>query len=260
MDDSSFEAVTFAGHGGDEIRAHLWRPQQARGEDGAPAVVLAHEVFGLDAFVDGVARRFAEAGFVVLAPDLYSREGVPGPASTPEDPAPAWDVDTIRAAVASIPDRRAVGDLEAAAEWLANEGTVDGDRIAALGFCAGGNFAFLLGCQSRRVAAVVDYYGRIVYPGLSEEKPVQPLEMALNLSAPLLGIFAMEDPSIPPEDVDAMERTLDQFAKSFELLRVPGVGHGFANPLRPAWDAAAAGVAQDRTLAFLAEVLELEPL
>ncbi|MFT5478675.1 MAG: carboxymethylenebutenolidase [Planctomycetota bacterium] len=249
------EEIRFAGQGGDEIRAELFRPAGSASD--TPAVIVVHEVFGLDAFTRSVAQRLADAGYTALAPDLYSRSGVPGPESTASDPAPAWEIETIRAAVASLPDRRTAADLEAAANWLAADDAVDSQSIAVLGFCAGGNQAFLMACQSRRVAAVVVYYGRMVYPDLSAAKPVQPLEMALNLSAPLLAFFGQLDPSIPVEDVDAMERTLAQFSKESDVVRMPGVGHGFANALRPGWDEAAAGVAWERTLGFLAESLGL---
>jgi len=249
------EEILFAGQGGDEIRGELFRPSGDRRD--SPGVIVVHEVFGLDEFTRSVAERMARAGYVALAPDLYSRTGLPGPPGTAEDPAPRWDIETVRSAVASLPDRRSAADLEAAANWLAADRDVDGSSVAVLGFCAGGNQAFLMGCQSRRVAAVVMFYGRIVYADLSASKPVQPLEMALNLSVPLLAFFGEEDRSIPIADVDAMERTLAQFSKDAEVIRVPGVGHGFANPLRPGWDEVAAGAAWERTLAFLADSLGL---
>ena len=240
------------GHGGAPVAAARFAPE---GEGPFPGVVLAHEVFGLDAFARGVGERLAEAGYVVLAPDLYSREGVPGPASTDADPAPAWTTDQIRAAAQGLPDRRAVADLEAAAAALADDPAVDADRIAAMGFCLGGKLAFLLGCQSRRLAAVVDFYGKARYADLDADHPVQPLEMALGLECPLLAVFGAEDASIPLEDVDAMRRQLDAFAKPHTIEVAPGVGHGFLNPHRAAYDRDAAEAAWARALAFLAEHL-----
>lgn len=240
------------GHGGSPVAAARFAPE---GEGPFPAVVLAHEVFGLDAFARGVGERLAEAGYVVLVPDLYSREGVPGPESSDADPAPAWSTDQIRAAAKALPDRRAVADLEAAAAALAADPVVDAGRIAAMGFCIGGKLAFLLGCQSRRLAAVVDFYGRIRYADLDADHPVQPLEMALGLESPLLAVFGAEDASIPLEDVDAMRRQLDAFAKPSTIEVVPDVGHGFLNPLRTSYDRDAAEAAWALALTFLAEQL-----
>ena len=114
-----------------------------------------------------------------------------------------------------------MADLEAATAALAADPVVDADRIAAMGFCIGGKLAFLLGCQSRRLAAVGDFYGKVRYADLDADHPVQPLEMALGLESPLLAVFGAEDASIPIEDVDAMRRQLDAFAKPHTIEVVP---------------------------------------
>lgn len=244
--------LSLAGDGGEGVRAWHW----PAGREGAPGVLVVHEVFGLDPFVASVGERFAALGWAVLAPDLYSREGLPGPAPSPAEPAPVWERDAIRAAVAGLPDRRALADLEAGLEWLGGEGGADPDRLAVVGFCMGGCLAFLLGCRSRRPAAVVDFYGRLVYGQLSREKPVEPLEMALGLEAPLLAHFGERDASIPLEQVEELGRRLSAFAKPHEILVHPGAEHGFANPLRPAHHPERAREAWERTEAFLREVLD----
>lgn len=233
-------------------------PEGTPPSQGWPGILLLHEVFGLDAHMRDVARRFAAEGYVVHVPDLYAPDGVPGPASTADDPAPAWTADQIRAAVASLPDRRVLADLEAAAETLGKRQDVDAERIAVVGFCMGGNYAFLLGCTSSRVRAVVDFYGRVVYPELSAEKPTQPLELALNLGCPLLALFGEEDPAIPAEDVERMRVVLSQFSREFDILTYPGAGHGFFNDRRPGHHEAAAADAWRRVLDFLRSTLEPE--
>ena len=245
--------VLLSGHGEDELSALRLAPPP--GGPPRPAVVLAHEALGLDEFTRGGAERLVEAGYVVLAPDLYSREGATGPAGTGADPAPAWTAEQLLHAEAGLPDRRAVADLEAAAGALAADPQVDERRIAAMGSCLGGKLAFLLGCQSRRLAAVVDFYGRVRYPDLDADHPVQPLEMSLGLECPLLGVFGEKDASIPLEDVDAMRRQLDAFAKPHNIQVVPGVGRGFLNPLRSDYAPEAAEEAWALALAFLEETL-----
>jgi carboxymethylenebutenolidase len=229
------EELRFAGHGRDPVRALCLRPS-AEAEGPRPGVVLIHGVFGLDAHALDAARLLARAGYVVLAPDLYSREGVPGPQH-------------------AVPDRRALGDLEAAAAALVERGGADPERVAAVGFCTGGSLAFLFGCASTRVAAVVDFYGRIVYPELSAHHPTQPLELALNLGAPVLFFAGESDPALPPEHVALLRRVLSQFGKDFDIVTYPGVAHGFLNDRRGGYDAAAAADAWRRTLAFLAQRL-----
>jgi carboxymethylenebutenolidase len=237
------ELVEFAGHGGQAIRGLFVAPQS---RVRAPGAVLVHEVFGLDAHMRDVAQRFAREGFAVLAPDLWSRAGehAPRPEATPEQ---------MRAAGRALPDRRVLGDLEGALAWLAQRADVDGAKLAAVGFCMGGNHAFQLGCASRRVKAVVDFYGRLVYVELDAAKPIQPLELAFNLSVPLLCLFGERDASIPREHVERLRDLLTQGAKHFEIVTYPDAGHGFFNDTRPAHVESAARDAWSRTLAFLRE-------
>jgi carboxymethylenebutenolidase len=249
------ETIRFRGHGGDEIAGYLARPDAEASKKALPGLVLVQEVFGLDPHIRSMAERFAAEGFVVVAPDLYTREGIPGPKPTPDVPFPIWSMDEVRAAVASLPDRRVLGDLESALERLAAEPGVEGRRLGAVGFCMGGNYAYLLGCASRRVAAVVDFYGRFVYRELSPEKPVQPLELTLNLSCPMLAIFGEKDPSISPEDVARFEKVMDQFARDVTVVRFPAAGHGFMNDRRRSYDPEAAGEAWTLAVGFLREHL-----
>jgi len=253
----SVSPVRFAGHGGDAIEGWFAAPRARFGER-APALVLAPEVFGADAHMRSVARRFADAGFATLLVDLWSREGLPGPRPTPRDPSPKWTADEVRAAVYALPDRRVLGDLDGGLAWLASRADVDEERLAAVGFCMGGNHAYQLGCHSRRVRAVVDFYGRLVYAELNAAKPMQPIEYALNLDVPLLAFFGERDSSIPPEHVAAFRLRLEQGCKNFEIVTYPEAGHGFFNDTRATHRADAAEDAWRRTLEFLVEQLELD--
>jgi carboxymethylenebutenolidase len=248
------ERVSFPGHGGDRL-AGAYFPAAAGPGARLPAIVLVHEVFGLVPFVEDLARRFACEGYAVLAPDLWSREGRPGPGPTAARPAPEWTQEQVRAAVQSLPDRRALGDLEGALAWLERREDVDGSRLAAVGLSMGGNHAFQLGCTSRRVRCVVDFYGRLEYAELSAAKPIQPLELALNLSVPMLAFFGAQDSTIPPEQVERFGRRLDQGAKHVEIVVYDGAGHGFLDPARPTYREEDARDAWNRTLAFLREQL-----
>jgi len=226
------EELRFAGHGRDPVRALCFSPA-GEAEGPRPGAVLIHGGFGLDAHALDAARLLARAGYAVIAPDLHARGGAAG------QPA----------------DRRALGDLEAAAGALVERAGADPRRIAAVGYSTGGTFAFLFGCASTRVAAVVDFYGRIVYPALSAEQPTQPLELALNLGAPLLFLAGEDDPAVPPEHVALLRRVLSQFGKDFDIVTYPGVAHGFLNDRRGGYDAAAAADAWGRALAFLEQRL-----
>ena len=241
----------YAGHGGAEVTGWCFEPA---GEGPFPGVLLVHEVFGLDGHVAELGGALARGGYLVLASDLWSRSGRPGPepdGGAGPDPSEAWGLDTIRAAVAGLSDRQALGDLEAGLGWLAGRERVAADRLGVVGLCLGGNLAFQLACTSRRLVAAVDFYGRLVYPGLSPEHPIQPLELALNLSCPVLFHFGSEDRSIPPEHLERLERTLGPFMKDYELARWAGAGHGFLRRGAAGYHGPSAEAAWERSMQFL---------
>jgi len=122
------ETIRFPGHERQEIQGLLARPDGVR-ERGGPGIVLVQEVFGIDGHIRQMSGRFADEGFVVIAPDLYSREGVPGPKPTRDIPEPVWSMDEVRAAVQSLPDRRVLGDLEGALDHLAGQPGVDARKL-----------------------------------------------------------------------------------------------------------------------------------
>ncbi len=250
------EHVRFAGHGGDAIEGWFAAAATAAGER-APALVLAPEVFGVDAHQRDVALRFAREGFATLAVEVWSREGLPGPRPTPAEPAPKWTPEQVRTAVYALPDRRVLGDLDGGLAWLAARADVDATKLAAVGFCMGGNHVYQLGCHSRRVAAVVDFYGRLVYAELNAAKPMQPIEYALNLSVPLLAFFGERDSTIPPEHVASFRQRLEQGCKNFEIVTYPEAGHGFFNDMRASHRREESLDAWRRALEFLRRELEV---
>ena len=204
--------VRIEGPGGEAL--DCLRAEPAGGERASPGggVVLAPPCPALGDGARVIAERLARGGHVVLAPDL---EGRPG-------------------------DRPAVAALEAAAAALCGDPAVDEERVAAVGCGLGGTLAFLLGCHSRRLAAVVDVSGPVTYAALDPLHPVQPLEMALNLSCPLLAVFGERDPGILPADFEALRERLAAFARPALVEVVPGV----ALESDDVWT---------RTLAFLAD-------
>ena len=202
-------------------------------------LVLVHDAGGPEPFDAEVAERLAAAGHVVLLPDLC----------------PAGGSGEAGGGLLARADRAVLADLDAAVEELARDPAVDPRRIGVVGLGVGGTLAFLLGCHSRRLAAVLDLYGPVRRIELSALHPVQPLEMSLNLSCPLLAVFGERDDSIPLADVDELRARLAAFAKTAEVRVLPGARRGYLNPVDPAWDPSAAEATWDLGLAFLGETL-----
>lgn len=214
------ESVGFSGAGGDEIRALLIRPAEIE-EDPRGVMLVSDGLWSLDPFLHGAAQRLAEGGFVVLAPDLRGCRDE---------------------------DRRMLAYLDAGAAFLARDVGVDTRRLAACGFGRGGTLAFLFGCTRSRVGAVVMFAAPLRYPELSAAHPNQPLELVLNLDAPLLAFFGTDDSSVPAADVERLRDALQAGGKHFEIVTGSGIGPRFL-------DAPSAPDAWERTLAFLRETL-----
>lgn len=211
--------------------------------DGAgpfPAVIVIQEIWGLNDHIKDVAGRFAGEGYVALAPDIYSREGTPA----------TQTLEALRPFMMAIPESRIIQDLKAAVAFLKGMPSVSRDRIGVVGFCIGGCWARLLACHEPALGACADFYGRIRYPELSPAKPRHPVEYVPTLACPFLGLFAGDDPVIPPDHVKELEQTLARHGKIFQIHVYAGVPHAFFNDTRDSYRPEAARDAWARTLAF----------
>jgi carboxymethylenebutenolidase len=220
------------------ISGFIARPEKA---GVYPSLIIIHEISGLNDHIRDAATRFAQEGFVAVAPNLFSREApVEGRDDLPDTP------EMVR----SIPDERLLTDLEATIDHLDVLTFVDSTRIGVVGFCMGGLYAFLLAARSARIRAVADFYGRIVYPVRTPEKPEAPIDAAPRLRCPLLGLFGAADPVIPLGDIYRLRDTLIQHKKPFEIKVYPDAPHAFFDDTRPSYRPEIAQDAWARTIAF----------
>jgi carboxymethylenebutenolidase len=230
------------------VRGGAFRAFRAlpRGAGPQPGVIVVHDFRGLADHTQDVASRLARAGYVALAVDLFSRSEV--------SPDPA-DLEALFQRMMQLPDDAAVDDLVAAERYLHGLPQVAARGVGAIGFCMGGLYAYLLGCQDEMVRAVVDFYGAIVYETTTPAKPISPIERASNLKCPLLGIFGEQDEMIPMEQVRQLEERLRREEKDFEIQTYPGCGHAFFNDTRESYREEAARDAWEKTLTFFARHL-----
>lgn len=243
MSDLRAETVRYPGHGGDELVAYDARPL---GAGPFPGIVVIHHTPGWDEGSLEVTRRFAHHGYRTVVPNLYSRVGH---LDSPADAAAA-----VRSA-GGIADAQVVGDVDASVRRLRADGS--NGRVGIVGFCSGGRYAFLAACRLA-VDAVVDCYGgSVVAPPskLSALRPVAPIDLAGELSCPLLGIFGQDDPHVPPTDVAALEAALRKHGKSCRTHSYAGTGHAFLGPYNASYHVASAKDAWTKIFAFLAEHL-----
>jgi carboxymethylenebutenolidase len=219
----SGQMVEFASNGS-TAHGYLARPAGGSG----PGVIVLQEWWGLVDHIKAVADRFAAEGFVALAPDLYH-----GKATTRPDEAGRL--------MMALDIERAVRDVRGAISYLLEGGGARPGKVAAIGFCMGGQLALATACADARVGAVADFYG--VHPQAK-------LDLA-KLQAPVLGIFAENDGFVTPAVARKLEADLQSAGKRTDFQIFSGVDHAFFNDSRPdVYDAAAASDAWQRTLRF----------
>lgn len=216
------------------IPAYFSRP--AKSKKNAPAVLVIHEVFGLNDHIKSIADRFAREGYNALAPNLFVRAAAPPPKD-------ASDIPALRKAVSSIPNDVAIKDMQAGLDYMK---TIKGlrPRFASIGFCMGGGFSYQLATHTHDLAGAAIFYGKT------------PIELVPQVSCPLMGSFGALDNGIPPEKLKEFEEALKQAGKQIDLKIYPNAKHGFFNDTRPeAYNAEAAADAWQRTLRFFRERL-----
>lgn len=212
-----------------EIRGYLARP---RGGGRRGAVLVIHENRGLNAHIRDVTRRAAAGGFLALGVDMITPLG-----GTPDDEDRARDMQM------SIDRELHAVRLAAAVPFLAAHAESNG-KVGATGFCWGGGMTNELSVRVPTLNAAAPYYG--IQADIARVPQIR---------AALLFHYAATDPRIN-EGKDAYEAALRQHGKSFESHIYPGTQHAFNNDTSAArYDAAAARLAWERTMAFFARHL-----
>ncbi|CAN7294949.1 dienelactone hydrolase family protein [Variovorax sp. LjRoot84] len=212
------------------------------GKTGLPVVLVIQEIFGVHEYIADTCRRFAKAGYLAIAPELYARQG---------DPRTYTDIPKLQAEVVSkVPDAQVMADLDGALKYAAANGG-DVDEAAITGFCWGGRIVWLYAATGK-VKAGVAWYGRLVGQP-SELTPRHPIDIAATLKAPVLGLYGGKDQGIPLDTVDKMKAALatgTPAAKASQFVVYPEAGHAFHADYRPSYVAGPAEDGWKRTLAW----------
>lgn len=224
------ERVEFASpQGYGTVKAYVAKPAKASGK--LPAVLVVHENRGLNPHIEDIARRLAVDGYLAFAPDaLTPLGGYPG------------DEDKARTLFGQLDQAKTRQDFIAAAGVLKARPDSTG-RVGVVGFCYGGGVAHMLSTQLPDLAAAVPFYGN--HP---------PAEDAAKVKAPLLIHFAGVDERINAA-WPAYEAALKAAGVRYTAHQYPATQHGFNNDTTPRFDANAAQLAWERTLAFFAQNL-----
>jgi carboxymethylenebutenolidase len=222
--------ITIKSFDGGEFHAYLGLPASGYG----PGIVVLQEIFGVNKYMRDVCDWYAAHGFVAICPDLFWRQerGV----DMTEQSEAEWQ--KAFALYQGLDQAKAVEDSAAAMEFLRQHPACNG-RVGAVGFCLGGNLAWLLSLRFKPDCAA-GYYGVGIEKSLNE---------APNLSSPLMLHIAGQDKFCPPEAQQQIHAALD----SNPLVTIhdyPQQNHAFGRPGGEHYDSKAAELAHLRTLEF----------
>jgi carboxymethylenebutenolidase len=198
-------------------------------EGKGPGLVLLQEWWGLVDHIKDLADRFAREGFVVLAPDLYHGDKTKSP-------------DQAGKMLMALNIGEAAKDMRGAARYLLEMQEVEPRKVGVMGFCMGGQLALYAATEfPDEISAGVDFYG--IHPNAQIDPS--------KLRVPILAHFANRDDNTPVESARALIDSIEAAGKSIEA-HFYEADHAFFNDTRPeVYDAGAAGLAWERTLAFL---------
>lgn len=213
------------------VKGYLAQPAGATGK--LPAILVVHENRGLNPHIEDITRRLALDNFIAFAPDaLAPLGGYPG------------DEDKARALFAKLDQTKTTEDFVAASSALKTRPESSG-KLGVVGFCYGGGIAHVLSTRLPELSAAVSFYGN--HPAADE---------AARVKAPLLLHFAGVDERINAS-WPAYETALKAAGVRYTAHQYAGTQHGFNNDTTPRFDAPAAKLAWERTIAFFNQTLRV---
>jgi len=182
-----------------------------------PVIVVISGFTGNSEQNKDVCRRFAQAGYYAIAPELYSREGG----------MQGKDFQQMGAISGKVTRAQYLGDIKAAADYARQQRWARSERIGVTGFCGGGALTLHFTSEYPDVAAAVPWYGHVKRT-YSDAPGVDAFAVADKIKVPVLGLYGEADTGIPVADVKAFEQTLKAKGNhNVEFVLYPGAPHAF---------------------------------
>lgn len=229
--------------GGTAIPAYDARPERA---GRYPIVVVVSGFTGNSEHNKDVVRRFAQAGFYAIAPELYHREGGMQGKSFPE----------MGQIAGKVTRAQYLGDIRAAADYAKQQTWARAERLGVTGFCGGGALTLHFSAEYPGVAAAVPWYGHVKRT-FSDAPGVDAFALADRIKMPVLGLYGGADAGIPEADVKTFEAELKKRNPVDEFIVYAGAPHAFFSDDRPqVYKKEAAEDAWKRCVAFFDKYLK----
>jgi len=228
---------------GTTLRAYLARPAS----DPAPTgVIVAHELFGINPDIRGVADDLARAGYLTIAPEFYHRDAPPGRWLERDDAGRQEGFGYLH----RLRRDQALADVAAGMAWLGSEPGIE--RVALVGFSAGGHLSYLAACRLPVSRAAVLYGGWLTSTDIPLSQPTPTLAETPGITGRILYLVGEDDALIDAGQREQIRAALESAGVKHELVSYPGVGHAFFWPGTPPYSATARADAWGRVLELLA--------
>jgi carboxymethylenebutenolidase len=208
------------------IPAYRARPA---GKKNAPVVLVTQEIFGVHEHIKDLCRRFAKLGYYAIAPSLYARFGDPGKYDM------AHVQDLMTDIVVKVPDAEVMSDLDSTVTFAKGE-NADTSKLAITGFCWGGRVVWLYAAHNPSLKASAAWYGPLAGKP-NALRPKTAIDLAADVNAPVLGLYAGQDHNITAADIDAMRAALAKAGKTNCRIDVfDDAQHGFNADYRDSYN------------------------
>ncbi len=214
--------------GTEQRPAYLARPE---GDGPFPAVLVIHEIFGLNDNIKNITERFANEGYVALAIDLFGERN-----------RAVCIFNVIRSQLFSPLENGSVRELKSALTYLGTQSGVDAARVGAVGYCMGGGLAIAWACTDNRLQAIAPYYG-------ANPRPLE----AVKRSCPVVGSYPDKDFTTEAGHKLDVELSKDNIVHDIKIY--PNTQHSFFNDTGRTYNAEAAQDSWSRVLTFFGEHL-----
>jgi carboxymethylenebutenolidase len=260
----------------DGVKLRLYTARLARAKGPLPTVLVIQELWGTDSHILDLTERFAKAGYLAVAPDLYAVDGERPEVLSVERieeiksfldtlAPPSWHDPAAREAAlekqpAEVRERvretfpvlfesltklpQLLETVKATVSFLGEYEWSKGQKAASIGYCMGGALSTMLAAAVPSLSGAVNYYGRM---------PLSPEQVAA-IQCPVIGFFGEKDPKITSL-VPEFEQAMKEAGKSFTYKVYDGAHHGFFNDSRGAYHVEASRDAWEQTLRFFHKVL-----
>jgi carboxymethylenebutenolidase len=230
----SSEWISVASSDAGQFEAYISHPPTGRG----PGLLVVQEIFGVNEHIRAVADQYAADGYVVIAPDVFWRQ-----APRIELGYTAEGFEKGLALLAGLEIHRTGSDLQRAVEAVRHFDSCTG-LVGSVGFCMGGLLSYVAAARAG-VDTAVCYYGGGIH---------NHLDLATDISCPVLFHFAAKDSYIPSAAVESVRKTFSG-RDNVRVITHPDVDHGFNCWQRPSWHQPTAARARGQTLVHLSETL-----